>query len=262
MLKSALHIVAVALVLPLSCMLSICPLASPAYGDDQPPKERSRQRDGDRQSRGSKAGETAKSGAATTEAKASARRGRQGDGASSSTRTQEASGRLGAASGTAKDRDADTRPTMERVSPEQQANVQQLQADLQVLAGGVRGAEDEIKELADDLQAMSVHSPDPALVEGLAADLAAAVADGTLTPREMAELATAVEAVLQSAGLSPAEVAVLIDDVEAILLAAGVGRAEVQAVVHDLQNIVAAAPSSPAKTPSKSSSRRRGRGRS
>jgi predicted methyltransferase MtxX (methanogen marker protein 4) len=152
-----------------------------------------------------------------------------------------------------------------RMSSEQQGNVQQLQADLQVLAQGVQGADDEIRALAEDLQAMSPQQPDPALVEDLASHLATAVADGSLSPREMAELAAAVEEVLQSAGLSSDDVAVLIQDVEGILEAADVGHAEFQAVVHDLQAIAGSiqAPSGGSKTTSNSSSKkRRGRGRS
>lgn len=167
-------------------------------------------------------------------------------------------------SGDQQSRGSKSSSALGQLSSEQQANVQQLQADLQVLAQGLQGAEEEIQALAEDLQGMSLHSPDAALVEELAADLAAAVADGSLSPREMAELAAAVEQVLQSAGLSTAEIATLIDDVEAILEAADVGQAEVQAVVHDLQTIVSSieAPSNGSKSSKPSSSRRRGRGRS
>ena len=69
---------------------------------------------------------------------------------------------------------------------------------------------DEIEDLAHDLQEMAIQPPDPALTEALATDLAAAVADGDLSPQEMAQLARAVEAVMASAGIDADEMAVLI----------------------------------------------------
>lgn len=252
-----------------SCLLTPTLCAATTYGDGQPAKERARQHSGERSSRGDHDGEVSnaegsKARAATSQRQSrESRQGRSGASTGTADRQGEGAKGLDSATETRRDSDRKTPDVSNRVSAEQQANVQQLQADLQVLAHGVQGADDEIRALAESLQSMSPHSPDPALVEDLASDLAAAVADGSLSPREMAALAAAVEDVLQSAGLSSADVAVLIQDVEAILEAADVGRAEVQAVVHDLQAIAHTlqAPAGGAKT-SSSSSRRRGRGRS
>lgn len=123
------------------------------------------------------------------------------------------------------------------LSSQQQANLDRLQQDLETLATGAKNAEAEIRQLANDLQGMSIQAPDPALVEQLAADLQAAIADSNLSKAEIAQLTQDVNAVLNSADLSPQELEVLLDDVEAILSAAGVGRAEIEAVVRDLQAI-------------------------
>lgn len=260
----------------------LCLLAGPlfetiAYADEQPPKERSRQRSGDRSSRDAQSGNPRTPETSDTRATASdrqSRTGRQGrsndasssvDRSHSAKRSSDESSHLDASISSRGDSERSTAKSTVGLGSEQQANVQQLQADLQVLAQGIQGADDEIRSLAEDLQAMSPQKPDPALVEDLAVHLAAAVADGSLSPREMAELAAAIDAVLQSAGLSSADVAVLVEDVEAILEAAGVGHAEIQAVVHDLQAIAGSiqAPSGGSKTqPSDASKRRRGRGRS
>ena len=122
-------------------------------------------------------------------------------------------------------------------NPEQQDNLQDLRDSLGALAGGAAAAEDEIRDLAQDLQGMSLQPPDPALTQALAADLADAMADASLTPQEMMQLTQSVYAVMNSAGLSQSELEVLISDVEDILLASGVSRSDVQAVVNDLEAI-------------------------
>lgn len=145
-------------------------------------------------------------------------------------------------------------PDARKMSAEQEGNVQQLRNDLVVLAKGGQAAEDEIRDLAANLQSMAVSAPSPQLTEQLASDLASAVADGSLSPQEMLQLSQSVEAVLASAGLGQSEIASLIDDVEDILTASGVGKSEVQAVVRDLQAIATTAQSTGSKG-SKSRSR-------
>jgi hypothetical protein len=122
-------------------------------------------------------------------------------------------------------------------SAAQQQNLVDLRDDLSTLGTGLQGAEDEIRQLASDLQGVSAQPPDPALVESLARDLQAALADSTLSPREAAELSQSVYAVLNSAGLSQQELATLKSDVEAILAASGVGPEEIEAILNDLQAI-------------------------
>jgi hypothetical protein len=119
----------------------------------------------------------------------------------------------------------------------QRESTSELQQDLQAIAGGLKGADEEIRQLGQDLQGMAIRAPDPALVQDLSTDLAAAVGDGDLSPAEVARLADDVYAVLNSAGLSQAELAVIKKDVEAILAASGVGQEEIQAVLRDLQAI-------------------------
>ncbi|MCB1056907.1 MAG: hypothetical protein KDD11_15510 [Acidobacteria bacterium] len=147
-------------------------------------------------------------------------------------------------------------------NPQQQANLQQLKKDLSVIASGAKDAEDEIQNLAKHLQGMALQPPDPALVEQLATDLSAAVSDGSLSPKEMAQLTQAVYGVLNSAGLSQAELETLQDDVESILAASGVGRSEIEAVVHDLEAIYGSIqkPSSGSASERKSGRSRPGRG--
>ena len=126
------------------------------------------------------------------------------------------------------------------LSGAQQQNVQSLQQDLKVLAGGAQSAEDEIRQLAGHLQGMAIQPPDPVLVQNLATDLQAAVGDSSLSPVEIAHLTQDVNAVLNSANLTQDDLAVLQDDVEAILAASGVGKAEIEAVLRDLEAIYAA----------------------
>ncbi len=263
-LQLRLRLAVCVLSLPTLCLLAYTFFASTAYADGPPVKERSRQHSGKRPSRGAQGGDLPSTDKSSARANTSERQGRSSEASRSAKRGDDGTSSLDSATTPRNDSELKTTRSVDRMNPEQQANVQQLQADLQVLAQGAQGADDEIRALAEDLQAMSPHKPDPALVEDLASDLATAVADGSLSPREMAELAAAVEEVLQSAGLSSADVAVLIHDVEAILEAADVGQAEIQAVAHDLQAIAGSiqAPTGGSKTSSSSSKKRRGRGRS
>jgi hypothetical protein len=127
--------------------------------------------------------------------------------------------------------------TVPEPNPAQQANLQELRGSLSVLAGGAQAAEDEIRGLAHDLQGMALHPPDAALTQALATDLANAMADSSLSPREMTQLTQDVYAVLNSAGLSQSELDTLKHDIEAVLSASGVDRSDVQAVADDLQAI-------------------------
>ncbi|MEM1181866.1 MAG: hypothetical protein AAGM22_26205 [Acidobacteriota bacterium] len=151
------------------------------------------------------------------------------------------------------------------MDPTQKAQAEQLRAELAALGHGGVAAEDEIRELAADLQSMAIQPPDPDLVHDLAGDLQGALSDSSLSPVEMAQLSQSVYAVLNSAGLDATEVQVLVDDVEAILLAADVSSSDVQAVVSSLQDVAgsvgAAAPPSTAPTSSLRSRFRRLGGR-
>lgn len=144
-----------------------------------------------------------------------------------------------------------------RPSADQQANLQELRNSLGVMSEGAAAAEDEIRTLANDLQGMSLQAPDLALTQALATDLAAAMADASLSPQEMAELTQAVYAVMNSAGLSQEELDVLISDVEDIFLASGVDRSDVQAVASDLQAIYDASQGQTSRGKGQSERRRR-----
>ncbi len=137
------------------------------------------------------------------------------------------------------------------LSSTQQSNLQSLEQDLRTLGNGAKNAEDEIRQLGQDLQGMAIQAPDPVLVQKLAKDLQAALADSSMSRAEIAQLTQDVNAVLNSANLSQSDLQILIDDMEAILTASGVGKAEIEAVVRDLQAIYDAA-----QSPGKSSGRR------
>jgi len=93
--------------------------------------------------------------------------------------------------------------------------------------------------LKKDLNAMvtSATRPDAALVNQLASDLSAALADGKVTGVEKAKLTKDLEKVMNSAGISAAQVSLAISDAQAILLASGVSKADVQKVVADLKAV-------------------------
>lgn len=141
---------------------------------------------------------------------------------------------------------AERAPTTERspggtVSEEQKGNVAKLRDDLQALGNGVKSAEDEIRDLATDLQGMGLQKPDPASTQQLARDLQSALSDASLSPQEMLQLSQSLAAVMDSAGMSMQELQQIQDDVEAILIASGVSRNDVEAILRDLEAIWAAA---------------------
>ncbi len=162
---------------------------------------------------------------------------------------------------TARDPDAEAKLSeiqsrIPSLSGTQQSNLQSLEQSLKTLGNGAKNAEQEIRQLGQDLQGMAIQAPDPVLVQQLATDLQAALADSTMSRGEIAQLTQDVNAVLNSANLSQSDLQVLIDDMEAILTTSGVGKAEIEAVVRDLQAIYDAAQGS-----GKSSGSRRSRPR-
>lgn len=148
-----------------------------------------------------------------------------------------------------------------QLSPAQQAQVQALRSDLSGLGQGAVAAEDEIRELASDLQSMALEPPDPVLVEALASDLHSALGDSTLSPVEMAQLSQSVYAVLNSAGLDSGEVQVLLNDVEAVLEAADVSRSDIEAVMSSLSGVAGSVQGTPPPSSGGRSSGRRFGGR-
>ncbi len=142
--------------------------------------------------------------------------------------------------GTARDAESKLSEIQARIpslSSTQQSNLESLEQDLRALGSGAKNAEEEIRQLGQDLQGMAIQAPDPALVQQLATDLQAAIADSTMSRSEIAQLTQDVNAVLNSANLSQSELQILIDDMEAILAASGVSRADIEAVARDLQAI-------------------------
>jgi hypothetical protein len=123
---------------------------------------------------------------------------------------------------------------------------------------GSAAAGDEVQQLAHDLQGMGLQKPDPALAEDLATSLQSALADTSLSPREMAELSQDVYALLNSAGLSQSEIEVLLADVESILAAAEVSPAEIQAILGDLQALAGTTGGAAQGAAAPSESRRQG----
>lgn len=131
------------------------------------------------------------------------------------------------------------KPTGANLSAQQQQNLQKLQADLQAIKQGSTVTEAQITALKNDLLAMAdgATKPDAALVQKLAADVSAALADGKLTNAEKAKLAQDLDAVMDSANIPEAEVQQAISDAQALLAASGITKEEVQTVVKDLQAI-------------------------
>ncbi len=185
--------------------------------------------------------------AATTSAQPNRKRGERTRPTRSTTEDSERS-RDVSASRDGASRDADVEAKLSEIqaripslSSTQQKNLQSLEQDLKALGSGAKNAEDEIRQLGQDLQGMAIQAPDPVLVQKLATDLQAAIADSNLSRSEIAQLTQDVNAVLNSADLSQSELQVLMADMEAILAASGVGKAEIEAVLRDLQAIYDAA---------------------
>lgn len=130
-----------------------------------------------------------------------------------------------------------------KLSETQQQNINKLKADLQAIKQGSQVTSEMKQALKNDLLAMAdgATKPDPTLVQKLADDLAAAVADGNLDNKEKAQLSNDLYAVMNSAGIPASEVNQAIADAQAIIAASGVDRQDVQLIVADLEAIVAEA---------------------
>jgi hypothetical protein len=128
-----------------------------------------------------------------------------------------------------------------RLSPQQQANVTQLQNDLNGIKQGSEVTPQQVDALKNSLMQMAdgATKPDPAAVQKLSADLSAAMADGNINPREMAQLSNDIQTVMNSANIPMSEVNQAIADAQAILTASGVSQSDVQKIVSDLQAIAA-----------------------
>lgn len=135
------------------------------------------------------------------------------------------------------------KPSGANLSEQQQKNVQKLQSDLQAIKQGSQVTSEQKLALKNDLLAMAdgATKPDAALVQQLATDLSAALADGNVSNQEKAKLAKDLDAVMDSANVPAAEVQQAITDAQAILSASGVSKSEVQTVVTDLQAIASEA---------------------
>jgi hypothetical protein len=131
------------------------------------------------------------------------------------------------------------KPTGSQLSEQQQQNLQKLQSDLQAIKQGSQVTPEQKQALKNDLLAMAdgATKPDPALVQQLANDLSAALADGNVSNAEKAKLTKDLDAVMDSASIPAAEVQQAISDAQAILTASGVDKADVQTIVKDLQAI-------------------------
>lgn len=126
-----------------------------------------------------------------------------------------------------------------RMSEAQQQNLTKLKTDAEQIKSGSQVTQQQKDQLKRDLEAM-IHGatrPDAALVDQLAADLSAAMADGKVSGLEKTKLMKDIEKVLNSSGISMTEVNAVIADAQAILAASGVSKADAQTIGNDLKAI-------------------------
>jgi len=131
------------------------------------------------------------------------------------------------------------------MSSEQQGNVQKLADDLRALRSASDVTNEQIEALAGSLAELAdgATKPDQSLVDALATDLASAMADSEISPKEALQLANDLDAVMSSANVSAEEVQSAIDDAKAILESSGVSKSDVDKIVADLEAIANAAES-------------------
>ena len=120
-------------------------------------------------------------------------------------------------------------------------DVAKLFTDFQTLKAGSDVTDAEKSALAADLALLttSTTKPSQTSIDQLAADLAGAFADGSLSPAEKAQLVLDVDGVFNSAGLTTAEANQFIADATAILVSSGIDAADVQLIAADLAAVSA-----------------------
>lgn len=126
-----------------------------------------------------------------------------------------------------------------KLSPQQQANVTQLQSDLGAIKQGSQVTPEQKQAMKNDINAMATGAtkPDPATVDKLTNDLSTAMSDGNLSAKEQAQLTADMQKVLNSANIPADEVTQTISDAQAILTASGASKEDAQKVSADLQAI-------------------------
>lgn len=131
------------------------------------------------------------------------------------------------------------KPTGTRLSEQQKQNIATLEADLKAIKSGSQVTQAQKDALRASLTTLAEGSvkPDPVLVQNLATNLAEALADGTLSDSEKAQLAFDLQRVLNSANIPAEEVTAAIAAVQTILQASNIDRADVETIVNDLKAI-------------------------
>ena len=129
-------------------------------------------------------------------------------------------------------------PPLQKLPPQQQA-LANLVNDLGSVQAPV--TPEAVNKLAADLaaSALGVTKPSAPTVRKLANDLAAAVADKTITPAQRSRMAQDLQAILAGANVPQSQMGAIIGDVPVILKKAGVDTKQAAAVDADLKAIAA-----------------------
>ena len=132
--------------------------------------------------------------------------------------------------------------TRQKLSPQQQQNLDQLKIDLQAIQSKSQFTKEQKQAIAKDLTTiLSVaNKPSQESVQTLADDLTKFLADGKLGTAEALTLTKDVAAVLSTANISQEDAQQLKADVQTALKASNLTQADVKTLQQDVQAIVKA----------------------